>query len=56
MTASLECDASGLLRLCDVSKLLDTTLPATMHSIGSKACDIAQSLRDRMDRYRRPFL
>ena len=42
MTA-LECDASGFLRLCDVSRLLDRELPQTMHHIGSTAADIARS-------------
>lgn len=43
MTA-LECDASGFLRLCDVSRLTDVALPQAMHRIASKMCDDAQSM------------
>ena len=43
MTA-LECDASGFLRLCDVSRLTERELPQTMSHIGSRAADIAQSM------------
>lgn len=41
MTA-LECDASGFLRLCDVSRLTERELPLAMRRIGSRAVDVAQ--------------
>ena len=40
MTA-LECDASGFLRLCDVSRLTERELPLAMRRIGSRARDNA---------------
>ena len=43
MTA-LECDASGFLRLCDVSRLTERELPLAMRRIGSRARDVAQSM------------
>ena len=42
MTA-LECDASGFLRLCDVSRLTERELPLAMRRIGSRAREMAQS-------------
>jgi len=43
MTARLECDASGFLRLCDVSALTERELPLAMRRIGSRARDIAST-------------
>lgn len=42
MTA-LECDASGFLRLCDVSRLTERELPLAMRRAGSFMRDMAQS-------------
>ena len=49
MTA-LECDASGFLRLCDVSRLTERELPLAMRRIGSRARDNAQSEHEYVNR------
>lgn len=43
MTANLECDASGFLRLCDASRLTEKELPLAMRRLGSRLRDAAQS-------------